>query len=74
VTDAADLPQKVLLTLLAAASLLALLWASRFFRRGKKLSEAPDEAPSIQENKDFSVETVNMPAMPDDHSMEDEKA
>ena len=65
-TDTADLPQKVLLTSLAAASLLALLWVSRFFRRVKKFSETPTEASPAQENDEFSAETVGMPTMPAD--------
>jgi len=64
--DTADLPQKVLLTSLAAASLIALLWVSRFFRRAKKLSGTPTEAASTQKNDYFSAETVNMPVMPND--------
>lgn len=64
-TDTADLPQKVLLTSLAAASLLALLWVSRFFRRVKKFSETPTEAPPAQGNDEFSAETVSIPLLPD---------
>jgi hypothetical protein len=69
-TDTADLPQKVLLTSLAAASLLALLWGSRFFTRAKKLSGVPTEATLAQGNDEFSEETVNMPITPDDHPLQ----
>jgi hypothetical protein len=65
-TDTADLPQKVLLTSLAAASLLALLWISRFFGRFKKLSETSTEVFPILGNDEFSAETVSMPIVPDD--------
>jgi len=72
-TNTGDLPRKVLLTSLAAASLLALLWGSRFFAKAKKLSGNPTEAALIQGNDEFSEETVNMPIMPDDHSLTDRK-
>lgn len=72
-TNTGDLPRKVLLTSLAAASLLALLWGSRFFAKAKKLSGNPTEAALIQGNDEFSEETVNMPIMPDDHSLTDSK-
>jgi hypothetical protein len=65
-SDTADLPQKVLLTSLAAASLLALLWGSRFFTRAKKLPGTPTEAALTQDNDEFSEETANMPITPDD--------
>jgi hypothetical protein len=70
-SDTADLPQKVLLTSLAVASLLALLWGSRFFTRAKKLSETSTEAALTQGNDDFSEETVNMPIQPDDHPLQE---
>jgi len=70
-SDTADLPQKVLLTSLAAASLLALLWGSRFFTRAKKLSETSTEAALTRGNDDFSEETVNMPIPPDDHPLQE---
>lgn len=66
-TDTADLPEKVLLTSLAVASLLALLWISRFFSRAKKVSGTPTEADLTRRNDEFSTETVNMPIMLDDH-------
>jgi len=72
-TNTGDLPRKVLLTSLAAASLLALLWGSRFFTRAKKLPENPTEAALNQGNDEFSEETANMPIMPDDHSLTDRK-
>jgi len=72
-TNTGDLPRKVLLTSLAAASLLALLWGSRFFTRAKKLSGNPTEAALTQGNDEFSEETANMPIMPDDHSLTDRK-
>ena len=68
-TDAGDLPQKVLLTSLAAALLLGLLLGSRFFTRTKKLSGNPTEESLAQEENEFSEETVNMPIMPDDHPL-----
>lgn len=51
-TDTADLPQKVLLTSLAAASLLALLWVSRFFSRAKKATETSPEVPPMLESQE----------------------
>lgn len=72
-TDTADLPQKILLTSLAAASLVTLLWASRFFSRAKKLSETPIEADLTQENDGVSAETVSMPIILDDHPPRDKE-
>ena len=64
--DTADLPQKVFLTSLATASLLALLWVSRFFRRVKKFSETSPEASPALGNDESSAETVSIPILPDD--------
>ncbi len=51
-TDTADLPQKVLLTSLAAASLLALLWVSRFFSRAKKATGTSTEVSPMLESQE----------------------
>jgi hypothetical protein len=65
-TDTGDLARKVLLTSLAAALLLGLLWCSRFFTR--KLSDNPSEVPT-QEKNEFSEETVSMQRVTDDYPL-----
>lgn len=65
-TDTGDLARKVLLTSLAAALVLGLLWSSRFFTR--KLSDNPSEVPT-QEKNEFSEETVSMQRMTDDYPL-----
>ncbi len=71
VNNAADLPQKILLTSLAAALLIGLFWCSRFFTRAKKLSGKPIEEPPTQQDGEFPQATVHIPSLPDDHPLID---
>jgi hypothetical protein len=71
VNNAADLPRKILLTSLAAASLLGLLWCSRFFTRAKQLLGNPIEASPTQQNGEFSQATANIPNLPNSHPLID---
>jgi hypothetical protein len=71
VNNAADLPRKILLTSLAVASLIGLLWCSRFFTRAKQLSGNPVEESPTQQNGEFSQATAHIPNLPNSHPLID---
>jgi hypothetical protein len=68
--NAGDLPQKVLLTSLAAALLLGLLWCGRFLTRAKKLAGDSSDKSASHVNDVSSKETVIIPIISDDHHQE----